>query len=111
MVPGQLVFVLGVCGIHQKVEAAVIGVLHFGEEIGLPFCLLEDVRYAVSALGKTEIIEIGEAQIICREGKQVKQQSGADSVFAVVACVVMAAGNINGGEIGWKFKKHAVCVH
>jgi len=61
MVGSDPAFVLTVDRVSQEVKASV-GVLDFGEVIGLPLGFLQHVADAVPAFGNAEVIELGHAR-------------------------------------------------
>ena len=86
-------------GIDEEVESAV-GVLHLREEVRFPFRFLHDVADAVAALGDAEIVQRGDArQRIHREHEVVDQAGAVGRVFAVIARVMMAAGDVDRARV------------
>ena len=81
--------------VNDEVEAAV-GVLEFGDVVGLLFRLLQNIADAVAALGQAEIIEgVGAGNGVGGEHEHVREGGAVYGVFAVVTGVVVAAGDID----------------
>ena len=94
MVGCHVAFILAVFGIDEEVKPA-IGVLHLCQEVGFPFGFLHDVADAVAAFRNAEVIERGDAgDRIHREHHLMDEHGAVNRVFAVVARVMVTAGDV-----------------
>ena len=82
--------------VHEEKESAVI-ILKFSEIVGFLFRFLQQVAFAVTAFGNSQIIQISSTGKIVRCKRQmVNQLCRIDRVFAVIPGIMVATGNING---------------
>ena len=82
--------------VHEEKESAVI-ILKFSEIVGFLFRFLQQIAFAVTAFGNSQIIQISSTGKIVRCKRQVVNQlRRIDRVFAVIPCIMVATGNING---------------
>jgi len=91
----HVALVFAVLRIDDEVETAV-RVLQFGDVIGLVFAFLHDVADAVAALGDAEIVEGACAgNGVGREHQVMREHGDVGRVLAVIAGIVMAAGDVD----------------
>src|SRR5690606_4172120 len=110
--PGPL-FVVDLVVRHAG-ERFAFGHLHLEEELHLPACFVEHVGHAVAGFGQAQggvgqlvgLGGVGELGALVDAHDLVHRDTAVDHVFAVVARVVPAAGDVKGGVAGAGRARH-----
>src|SRR5215471_18982447 len=104
MVRRDVILILAVARINQEVKPAIC-ILHFGQEVGFPFCFLQNVTLAIAALWNPKIIETADSrETIGRKNQMMDKRRTVIRVLAIVSRIVVAAAQFKRTRIDKRVK-------